>query len=83
MDALTLCFFRPSFSVAGGKYSSISSFICSKLWSKKTNWKYSFRTCIAYVQKHNPENKKEKCIEFIDATNSETCAAVKENIIRN
>ena len=35
---------------------------------------------IAYVQKHNPENKKEKCLEFIDLTNSETCAAVKENI---
>ena len=35
---------------------------------------------IAYVQKHNPENKKEKCLEFIDLTNSEACAAVKENI---
>jgi hypothetical protein len=35
---------------------------------------------LAYVKKHNPENKKEKCIEFINATNSEACAAVKENI---
>jgi 5-bromo-4-chloroindolyl phosphate hydrolysis protein len=35
---------------------------------------------IAYVQKHNPENKKEKCLEFIDITNSKACAAVKENI---
>ena len=35
---------------------------------------------LAYVQKNNPENKKEKCLEFIDATNSETCAAFKENI---
>ena len=37
---------------------------------------------LAYVKKHNPESKKEKCIEFIDATNSETCAAVKENILK-
>ena len=37
---------------------------------------------LAYVKKHNPENKKEKCIEFINATNSETCAAVKENILK-
>ena len=35
---------------------------------------------IAYVKKHNPENKKEKCLEFVDLTNSEACAAVKENI---
>ena len=35
---------------------------------------------LAYVKKHNPENKKEKCIEFIDATNTKTCAAVKENL---
>ena len=32
------------------------------------------------MKKHNPENKKEKCLEFIDLTNSEACAAVKENI---
>ena len=35
---------------------------------------------LAYVKKHNPESKKEKCIEFIDATNTKTCAAVKENL---
>ena len=32
------------------------------------------------MKKHNPESKKEKCIEFIEATNSETCAALKQNI---
>ena len=35
---------------------------------------------VAYVQKHNPEKKKEKCLEFIDLSNSEACAAVKKNI---
>ena len=62
------------------KRCSISRFIRSKLWSKKTNWKNSFSTCIGLCKKHNPENKKEKCIEFIDATNTKTCAAVKENL---
>ena len=57
-----------------------SPFIRSKLWSKKTNWKTPSQHALAYVQKHNPENKKEKCIEFIDATNTKTCAAVKENL---
>lgn len=35
---------------------------------------------LAYVKKHNPESKKEKCVEFINMTNSETCAAIKNNI---
>ena len=35
---------------------------------------------LAYVKKHNPESKKEKCVEFINMTNSETCAAIKSNI---
>ena len=35
---------------------------------------------LAYVKKHNPENKKEKCINFIDATNSKACAAINKNV---
>ena len=47
---------------------------------KKQTGKTPSQHALAYVNKHNPENKKEKCIEFIDATNTKTCAAVKENI---
>tara|TARA_B110001452_G_scaffold248970_1_gene236144 strand:+ start:400 stop:768 length:369 start_codon:yes stop_codon:yes gene_type:complete len=36
---------------------------------------------MAYVQEHNPEQKKAKCISFLETTNSETCAAVKKNIL--
>ena len=49
---------------------------------KKQTGKSPGEHALAYVKKHNPESKKEKCIEFIDATNSETCAAVKENILK-
>ena len=35
---------------------------------------------IEYVQRHNPEGKKEKCIKFLNQTSSKTCAAIKENI---
>ena len=28
----------------------------------------------------NPENKKDKCVELIDATNSKVCAAIKKNM---
>jgi len=47
---------------------------------KKQTGKTPSQHALAYVNKHNPENKKEKCIEFIDATNTKTCAAVKENL---
>ena len=47
---------------------------------KKQTGKTPGGHALAYVKKYNPESKKEKCIKFIDATNSEACAAVKENI---
>ena len=31
---------------------------------------------MAYVKEHNPDQKKEKCVSFLESTNSETCAAV-------
>ena len=37
---------------------------------------------LTYVKKHNPESKSEKCIKFIERTNSKTCAALNENIIK-
>ena len=50
--ANSLAFLGPaSTSVTGGKHCSISSFICSKLWSKKTNWKISISTCIGLCTK--------------------------------
>ena len=35
---------------------------------------------ITYVKKNNPSNKKEKCVDLIEVTNSKTCAAIKKNI---
>ena len=47
---------------------------------KKQTGQSPSQHALNYVKKHNPENKKEKCIKFIDSTNSETCAAIKKNI---
>ena len=47
---------------------------------KKQTGKSPSEHAVAYIQKHNPDNKKDKCVEFIDATNSKVCAAVKQNI---
>ena len=47
---------------------------------KKQTGKTPSGHALAYVKKHNPESKKEKCIEFINATNSEACAAFNKNL---
>ena len=47
---------------------------------KKQTGKSPSQHVMEYVKKNNPEGKKEKCIEFIDQTNSKTCAAIKAAI---
>ena len=47
---------------------------------KKQTGKSPSEHALAYVKKHNPENKSEKCIEFIKSTNSKTCAALKQKV---
>ena len=79
--ANSLAFLGPASSLAGSgnvAQSAVSSAVSYGV--KKQTGMSPSEHAIAYVQKHNPENKKEKCLEFIDLTNSETCAAVKENI---
>ena len=44
---------------------------------KKQTGKSPSEHVMEYVKKNNPEGKQEKCIEFIDQTNSKTCAAIK------
>ena len=79
--ANSLAFLGPaSTSITGGNVaqSAVSSIVSYGV--KKQTGQSPSEHALAYVQKHNPENKKEKCIEFIDATKTKTCAAVKENI---
>ena len=79
--ANTLAFLGPASSAAQGgniAQSAISSAVSYGV--KKQTGMTPSEHAIAYVKKHNPENKKEKCLEFVDLTNSEACAAVKENI---
>jgi len=79
-EALALLGPATSIGAGSGKMaqSAISSAVSYNV--KKQTGMSPSEHALAYVQKHNPQSKKEKCIEFIDATNSETCAAVKENI---
>ena len=79
--ANSLAFLGPASSVAGGgnvAQSAASSAVSFGV--KKKTGKTPSQHAVAYVKKYNPENKKEKCLEFIDITNTEVCAAFKENI---
>ena len=79
--ANSLAFLGPaSTSVTGGNVAQSIASSAASYGVKKQTGKTPSQHALAYVQKHNPENKKEKCIEFIDATNTKTCAAVKENL---
>jgi hypothetical protein len=70
-------------STAGAGGGKVAQSVVSSAASyavKKQTGKSPSQHALNYVNKHNPENKKEKCVKFIDSTNSETCAAIKKNI---
>ena len=69
-----------STSVTGGNLaqSTVSSAVSYGV--KKQTGKSPSEHAVAYIQKYNPENKKDKCVKFVDATNSKVCAAINENI---
>ena len=35
---------------------------------------------MSFSQEHNPEKKKEKCVSFLEATESEVCALLKKKV---
>ena len=75
--------FRASFHICNRRehcYNQLMSSAVSYGVKKQTGQSPHLNMRWLMLQKHNPENKKEKCIEFIDATNTKTCAAVKENL---
>ena len=47
---------------------------------KKKTGKTPLKHALAYAEKKNPNKKKEKCISFIDKTNSEACAIINKQI---
>ena len=67
-------------SGAGGNYirGAVTSSI--SLGIKKQTGKSPVEHALSYAEKHNPENKKSKCVSFLESTNSEICEALKKNI---
>jgi len=79
--ANSLTFLGPaSTSVTGGNIAQSALSSAVSYGVKKQTGQSPAEHALTYIKKHNPDDKKEKCIEFIDATNTKTCAAVKENL---
>ena len=47
---------------------------------KKHTGKTPLGHALAYVEKHNPDKKKETCLSFIQKTNSEVCTILKKKL---
>ena len=80
--AESLALLGPASTVVGGgniARSAVSSTITYGV--KKQTGMSPAEHALAYVKENNPEHKKEKCVSFLESTNSEACAAVKKNIL--
>ena len=79
--AETMAFLGPASSAFGGGNvvrSSITSAV--DLGIKQSTGKSSFEHAIGFAEKHNPERKKEKCVNFLEATESEVCSILKKRV---
>ena len=77
----TMALLGPASSVVGGGntiHSSVSSAV--NYGVKKQTGKTPMQHALAYAKEKNPDKKKEKCISFIEKTNSEACAIAKKQI---
>ena len=80
--AESIALLGPGFSGASsGKVaqSAVSSVI--SLGVKQQTGLTPAEHALTYVNQNNPEDKKEKCVNFLESTNSEICSAVKKNIL--
>ena len=79
--AETIALLAPVSTAAGGgnlAQSAVSS--VTSYGIKKQTGKSPTEHAIRYIENRNPDKKKEKCIKFLEATNSEICSAVRKDI---
>ena len=78
----TFALLGPASSLVGGGnvvHSSISS--AASYGIKKTTGKSPMQHAFAYAEENNPQGKKERCLSFIDKTNSQACAIINKKVL--
>tara|TARA_B100001093_G_scaffold514229_1_gene587808 strand:+ start:1781 stop:2149 length:369 start_codon:yes stop_codon:yes gene_type:complete len=80
--AESIALLGPVSTAAGGGKVAQSAFSSAVSYGiQKQTGKSPSQHAFAYVKQHNPENNKDKCVNFLEVTNSEMCAAIKKNIL--
>ena len=79
--AETVAFLGPA-STAFGNGNIARSTVTSAIdyGIKKSTGKSSVEHAIGFAEKHNPDRKKEKCVDFLEATESEVCNILKNSV---
>jgi|TARA_B110000211_G_scaffold92098_1_gene107378 hypothetical protein len=78
--AETLALLGPATGVSNGNIVNSSLKSAVSFGVKKQTGKTPMQHVLAYAEEKNPNKKKEKCISFIEKTNSETCMIAKKQI---
>jgi hypothetical protein len=69
-----------SSAISGGNIAQSTFSTALGYGVKKQTGKSPSEHAFAFVEKHNPERKKDTCISFIEKTNSEMCEILKKKI---
>ena len=67
-----------STSLGGGNVAQSAVSTAVNYGVKKQTGKSPMEHAIAYAEKHNPERKKVKCVNFIEITETEVCSLIKK-----
>ena len=79
--AETVAFLGPASSAAGGGNIARSSFTSAIDYGiKKSTGKSSIEHAIGFAEKHNPDRKKVKCVNFLEVTETEVCSILKKRV---
>ena len=69
-----------STAVTGGKITQSAFSTAVNYGVKKQTGKSPMEHAFAYAEKHNPERKKIKCVNFLEITESEVCSLLKKRV---
>ena len=79
--AETMALLGPASTSLGGGNIAQSAFSSAVNYGvKKQTGKSPMEHAIAYAEKHNPERKKVKCVNFLEITENEVCSLLKKRV---
>ena len=69
-----------STSLGGGNVAQSAISTAVNYGVKKQTGKSPMEHAISYAEKHNPERKKVKCVNFLEITENEVCSLLKKRV---